>query len=148
MEPITAAPGTRRVIVVEGLSDRHAVEALARRRGRDLVAEGIAVIDMAGVTNTFRYLEALGPHGADLAIRGLYDVGEERVVRRALERAGMGTHADRPSLAAAGFHACDLDLEDELIRALDLHRVPVALDAVLADGADDATDDPAGRMTP
>ena len=32
------------VVLVEGISDRKAVEALARRRGRDLAAEGVSVI--------------------------------------------------------------------------------------------------------
>jgi predicted ATP-dependent endonuclease of OLD family len=36
------------VVLVEGLSDRHAVEALARRRGRDLVAEGVEVVAPGG----------------------------------------------------------------------------------------------------
>ncbi len=121
--PLTAlvadlAPDIDAVVLVEGASDRHAIETLARRRRCDLAGTGIAVVDMGGVTNTFRYLERFGPHGAALRLAGLCDAGEERVVRRALERAGMGVHPDRESMATVGFHVCDADLEDELIRAL------------------------------
>ena len=38
----------RGVVLVEGTSDRRAVETLARRRGRDLQAEGVAVVPMGG----------------------------------------------------------------------------------------------------
>lgn len=37
------ADRVRAVVLVEGVSDRAAVEALAWRRGRDLPAEGVAV---------------------------------------------------------------------------------------------------------
>jgi hypothetical protein len=51
----------RAVVLVEGLSDRLALEILARRRGRDLAADGVAVIAMYGATNLGRYLERYGP---------------------------------------------------------------------------------------
>jgi predicted ATP-dependent endonuclease of OLD family len=38
----------RGVVLVEGMSDRHAVETVARRRGRDLQAEAVAVVPMGG----------------------------------------------------------------------------------------------------
>ena len=49
--------GLRGVVLVEGTSDRRAVEALARRRGRDLEAEGVAVVPMGGYGNLPRLLE-------------------------------------------------------------------------------------------
>lgn len=60
---------------------------------------------MGGATNIGHFVRRLGP---DLRLAGLYDVGEERVFRRAL-----GT-----DLESLGFFVCDKDLEDELIRAL------------------------------
>ena len=39
------------VILVEGLSDRYALEALAERRGRSLAAEGVHVVAMGGATS-------------------------------------------------------------------------------------------------
>ena len=93
------------------------------RRGRDLGAEGVTVVAMDGATNIAKFLERYGPRGADLEIAGLYDVGEEGVFRRALERAGFGTDLSRDDLQTLGFHVCIADLEDELIRALGVDAV-------------------------
>ena len=98
------------MVLVEGVSDRVAVETLAVRRGRDLAAEGVAVVAIGGAQAIERAARALG--GVRLA--GLYDVGEERAVLRGLERAGVG---------AEGFFACDPDLEGELVRALGAERM-------------------------
>ena len=46
----------RGVVLVEGMSDSRAVKTLARRRGRDLEAEGIAVVAMGGYGNLPRVL--------------------------------------------------------------------------------------------
>jgi hypothetical protein len=98
----------RGVVLVEGVSDRCAVETLARRRGRDLDAEGLAVVPMGGYGNLPRVLRQY--RGVRLA--GLYDVGEERHFLRALRC------DDRGDLERVGFYACTRDLEDELTRAL------------------------------
>jgi OLD-like protein len=98
----------RGVVLVEGVSDRRAVETLARRRGRDLDAEGVAVVAMGGYGNLPRVLGSYG----DVRVAGLYDVGEERHFLRAL---GCD---DRGDLERAGFYACTRDLEDELTRAV------------------------------
>jgi hypothetical protein len=107
-------------VLVEGISDQIAVETLAARLGRNLESEGVSVVPMGGAQAIGRFLTRFGPHGANLRIAGLYDIGEESVIRRALERAGFGpgfplTRADMEDL---GFYVCVLDLEDELIRAL------------------------------
>jgi hypothetical protein len=114
---LAAAAGSRAVILVEGASDRAALEALARRRGRALGAPGVCVVAMGGATNIGRFLGLLGPRGANVRLAGLCDAAEEGYFRRALERAGLdaGPGAD---LAAIGFHVCTPDLEAELIRAL------------------------------
>ncbi|MDX6413803.1 MAG: hypothetical protein QOH23_1213 [Gaiellaceae bacterium] len=98
----------RGVVLVEGASDRRAVETLARRRGRDLEAEGIAVVPMGGFGNLPRMLRQY----RDVPLAGLYDVGEERHFLRA-----MGCN-DRSELERVGFYACTRDLEDELTRAV------------------------------
>jgi hypothetical protein len=59
----------RAVVLVEGTSDQHAVETLARRRGRDLVAEGVEVVPMGGFGNLPRAIEQ--HRGVPLV--GLYD---------------------------------------------------------------------------
>jgi hypothetical protein len=109
---------TRTVVLVEGTSDQHALEALARRLGRDLAAEGVAVVRMGGAQAIGGCIERYGPRGLDLRLAGLCDAGEERYVRRALERAGLGADLTRPGMEELGFYVCDVDLEDELIRSL------------------------------
>ena len=98
----------RGVVLVEGTSDAGAVETLARRRGRDLRAEGVAIVPMGGFGNLPRLL---GQY-RDVRLAGLYDVGEERHFLRAL---GC---VDRDELERVGFYACTRDLEDELTRAV------------------------------
>ena len=73
---------------------------------------------MGGVTNIRRHLDEYGPHGLDVRVAGLCDVGEERWVRRGLERAGFGSDLDRAAMERLGFFLCHADLEDELIRSL------------------------------
>jgi hypothetical protein len=118
---VTAIP--RAVILVEGISDRRALEALAARRERVLTADGIAVVAMGGANNIGKFVERFGPRGSDLVLAGLYDVAEEPDVRRGLERAGFGSASSRLELERLGFFACIDDLEDELIRALSPERV-------------------------
>jgi hypothetical protein len=113
----------RAAIFVEGISDRRALEALSARRGRALTADGVAVVAMGGAKNIGRFLERFGPHGADVAVAGLYDAAEEPDVRRGLERAGFGSGSSRLELERLGFYACIDDLEDELIRAVGAERV-------------------------
>jgi hypothetical protein len=116
----------RAVILVEGLSDRIAVETLAARRDRDLAAEGVLVVPVGGAQAMARSLARFGAEGARLAMAGLCDAGEEPVVRRAVERAGLGSPRSRADLEALGFYVCDADLEDELVRALG----PAAVEAL------------------
>src|SRR4051794_32864288 len=106
----------RAIVLIEGVSDLCAIEALAERRGRDLAAERVAIVPMGGAKNIRAFLEALGPGGPQVA--GLCDAGEADDFRRGLERAGFGPVADQAGLEQLGFFVCDADLEDELIRAL------------------------------
>ena len=123
--------GVRAVVLVEGESDRNALEALAARRGRDLAAEGIAVEPIGGAQAVGRFLERFGPRGLDLRLACLYDAGEEPAVRRCLERAGLGADLTRAAMERRGFYACVDDLEDELIRSL---GVPAVEEVVAAQG--------------
>jgi hypothetical protein len=116
-------------VLVEGISDQVAVEALAERRGRDLEAEGISVVPMGGAHSIGRYLSLFGPQGLDVNLAGLCDAGEERDFRRGLELAGLGTNVTRPEMERLGFYVCVVDLEDELIRALGAAAVEEVVDA-------------------
>ena len=107
------------IVLVEGTSDRRAVETLARRRGLDLRAGGVAIVPMGGYGNLPRLL---GQY-RDVRLVGLYDVGEEAHFLRAL---GC---ADRGELERVGFYACTRDLEDELTRAVG----PDGMERVLAE---------------
>jgi hypothetical protein len=114
--PADAAGDLRAVILVEGTSDKVAVETLAELRGRDLRGEAIAVVPIGGAQAIGRFLDQLKGNAVKLA--GLCDAGEERDFKRSLERAGLGSDLSRDDMAELGFFVCVLDLEDELIRAL------------------------------
>jgi OLD-like protein len=109
----------RIVVLVEGVSDRVAVETLAERSGRNFEAEGVSVLAIGGAQAIGRSLERVG----GIPVAGLCDEGEEPDFRRALQRAGHGSNLDRAAMERLGFFVCVADLEDELIRALGPDRV-------------------------
>ena len=102
-------------MLVEGASDRIALETLARRRGRDLAAEGVEVRSIGGAQAIGRVVAELAP---TVAVAGMCDAGEEAEFRRAFD--GVKT---------LGYTVCVADLEDELIRALGPEVVKGVLDA-------------------
>ncbi|MFE9809066.1 TOPRIM nucleotidyl transferase/hydrolase domain-containing protein [Streptomyces sp. NPDC005227] len=104
----------RTVVLLEGLSDVAAVDALAAIRGRNLAAEGVCVLSMGGAMSVGRFARLLGPPGLGLRLIGLCDEAERGFYARAFEAAG----ADQQ-----GIFVCAADLEDELIRALGVTRV-------------------------
>ena len=121
MDSDTQKPGVlhlRAVVLVEGVSDQLALEALAERRGRDLQREGVSIVPMGGSKNIGRYLEQFGPGGLDVRLAGLCDSAEENDFRRGLERAGLGSDLSRRAMESVGFYVCVEDLEDELIRSV------------------------------
>src|SRR5947209_18240450 len=89
-----AGVDTRAVVLVEGISDRIAVETLAARLGRNLEGEGVSVVAIGGAHAIGRFLMQFGPPGSNARLAGLYDLGEERVIRRGLERAGLGSGSE------------------------------------------------------
>ena len=107
----------RMIVLVEGATDALAVTLAARRLGRDLEAEGVSVVSMNGAHAISRFMGLLAVGEPRVSLAGLYDEGEEEVIRAALERAGYGPNPDRGGLEAIGFFACSADLEDELVRA-------------------------------
>jgi len=101
----------RAIVLVEGVSDRVALETLAARRGRDLSAEGVAVVAIWGAQAIGRIVATL-PTG--VAPVGLCDVAEERHFRRVLGDA---------------YDVCNADLEEELIRSLGAETVEAIVEA-------------------
>ncbi len=120
---------SRAVVLVEGVSDQVALEALAERRGRNLSAEDISILPMGGATNIRSFLDLFGPQGLDVRLAGLCDATEEGDFRHGVERAGLGSNLSRADMEALGFYVCVADLEDELIRALGGAFVEEILDA-------------------
>jgi Overcoming lysogenization defect protein-like, TOPRIM domain len=96
------------VILVEGITDRIALDAVGERLGVDL--DGVEIVPIGGAQAVARV--AADHAGAGLV--GLCDAGEERYFRRALGDAVF---------------VCTKDLEDELIRALGRERVEAVLAA-------------------
>src|SRR5260370_24532377 len=119
----TAAEQGRTVVLVEGISDQAAIDTLAQRLGRDLEKEGVTTVPIGGATKIWPFLEVLDPRGLNVKLAGLYDIGEERHFRRALERAGFGAKLTRADMDSLGFYVCAADLEDELIRSLGVETV-------------------------
>jgi hypothetical protein len=116
----------RAVVLVEGVSDKVAVETLAAREGRDLGAEGVGVLAIGGAQAIRRFLDR---YANDVRLAGLCDAGEEEDFRRALIDAGLGSNLTRQAMERLGFYVCEQDLEDELIRALGAAAVEQIVDA-------------------
>jgi hypothetical protein len=119
----------RAVVLVEGVSDRLALSALAERRGRNLEAEGVSIVPIGGAQAIGNFLDRFGPRGLGLRLAGLCDAPEEGHYRRALERAGFGSTLTRAEMESLGFYVCVDDLEDELIRSLGTAAVEQILEA-------------------
>ena len=98
------------VVLVEGITDRIALEAVAAKLGRDLVGAGVEIVPIGGAQAIRR---AFAPYEGKRVV-GLCDVGEERWFRRVL---GDATYV------------CVRDLEDELLRAAGMSRAEEVLAA-------------------
>ena len=125
----TEASFARAVVLVEGISDERALEALARRRGRNLEAEGISIVPIGGAQAIGRFLERFGPGGLNVRLAGLCDAAEEGDFRRGLERAGLGANLTRADMESLGFYVCVANLEEELTRSLGAAAVEQVIDA-------------------
>jgi Overcoming lysogenization defect protein-like, TOPRIM domain len=87
------------VVLVEGITDRIALEAVAAKLGLDLAEEGIEIVPIGGA----QAIRRAAAQYEGQPVVGLCDAGEERWFRRVLGDAA---------------YVCTVDLEDELIRAL------------------------------
>lgn len=116
--------GARAIVLVEGISDKAALETLAERRGIAIGGAAIRIVAMGGVTNLGWYIDALNiePRGG-ISLTGLCDAAEEDYVRDTLARTGFARARSRAELSANGFYVSDADLEDELIRAVGVAEV-------------------------
>jgi hypothetical protein len=87
----------------------------------------VSVVPINGAHAISRFLRQLAAQVPGARLAGLYDEGEEEVIRAALERAGYGPNLDRSQLEGAGFFACVADLEDELIRAVSENNLDLSM---------------------
>lgn len=104
--------GSRLVVLVEGISDLMALEAVAERQGRALDDEGVVVLPVGGAHGFERELEWLV--GSGVEARVLVDESEQDAL------GSLGLSLD--------VHVCIRDLEDELIRAVTPARVESVLE--------------------
>jgi ABC-type cobalamin/Fe3+-siderophores transport system ATPase subunit len=107
----------RAAILVEGQSDKYALEAVAAKKKRNLDADGVTIVAMRGAGGIGTFLSLLGPDGLKLKLAGLCDAGDETKWAKALGQHGMGAKLDRAAMSAIGFEVCDADLEEVLIAA-------------------------------
>jgi hypothetical protein len=113
----------RVVVLVEGISDHMALDAVARRVGRDFDDDGVAILPVGGAHALARFVRDLGPNGAGHRLAGLYDADEAETVHRALTAGGLGRPRTASDTERLDFFVCTDDLEDELIRALGFDAV-------------------------
>ena len=92
----------RTIFLVEGVTDELALTLAGRRSGHDLKAEGVSIVPINGVHAISRFLRQLAAEEPGAKLAGLYDEGEEEVIRAALERAGYGPNLDRSQLEGLG----------------------------------------------
>ena len=119
------ATDTRWLVLVEGPSDRAALEMLAHRCGHDLDRDRVEIVSIGGAQAIGRVLSHLSP---DVGVAGLCDEGEVGAFGRALERVGRVPAGTRAELEALGFYVCEPDLEGELIRSLGAAGVEAVLE--------------------
>src|SRR5436190_8041121 len=96
------------VVLVEGITDRLALESVAARLGLDL--DGVEIVPIGGAQAVRR---AAAEYEGENVV-GMCDAGEERFFRRVLGDATF---------------VCVKDIEDELIRAVGVPRVEELLEA-------------------
>ncbi len=118
----------RRVVLVEGYSDRLVILGLAQRLGRDLDAEGVSVLSLEGGSGIAAHLALLGKAGLAVEVLGLCDEDKEANWILEVSKAGIPV-TDRATLTAAGFFVCVKDLEQEFIRSLGLEAVQALIAA-------------------
>ena len=128
-QSVGASPVPSTTVVVEGVSDKLALEQLAGRFGRDLASEGVSILPIGGAHAIGRFLREAASGGKYGRLAGLCDSGEGGEFQRALEAAGLGSNLTPEGMERLGFFVCVTDLEDELIRALGADSVVMVVEA-------------------
>lgn len=118
VNPITAEGAfARKVVLVEGYSDRVFLLQLASRMSRDLDAEGVTIISMDGGCGIGTHLRLFGGAGLKLHVLGICDEDKEVKWQLELAKAGLPV-TDRRSMTNQGFFVIVKDLEEAIVRSL------------------------------
>ena len=107
LEPLTA----RRVILVEGITDRLIVERVAQVTGRDLDRLGVSLVQTDGVGKMIPFDKVFGSEGFDVPIYRLIDSD-------AAQDAAERMHVPVSKLEMRHVFVSQRDLEDEYVRGL------------------------------
>lgn len=118
LEPLTA----RRLLVVEGVSDRIVLERTAALLNIDLHRLGVSVFELGGKRLFPTAYSFFGPSGFDLTVLGLLD-------EDAREEWASEVGVPAADIEAAGFRVCSADLEEVYVDALGPVRVRGLLQA-------------------
>lgn len=116
LEPLTA----RRIITVEGLSDRVVLERAAEVTDRNLDRLGVSVIETNGSAEISAIAKLFGPSGFDLNISRLIDLDAQGTTESA-------TGIPVSDFPAKSVWVSDIDLEDEYVKAVGAAEVYDAL---------------------
>ena len=119
IEPLTA----RRILLVEGPSDRILCERVGQLAGIDLDRKGVAIFELNGSGLFARAYGLFGPDGFDLPVYGLLDMDSRDEWAQVL-----GYRPDEIS-ESGRFEVCDRDLE---VMYVDLLGVDRTLELLLA----------------
>jgi len=123
---LARAQDARMVVLVEGISDLMALDAVGECQERDLAAEGVVVVPVGGAHAFEKHIKRIGDLGIE--VRGLVDEAEEGILLRAMATAGIVDAVTGSDPASRGVFVCHEDLEEELIRAVTPHRVEAILE--------------------
>ncbi|MDD6462134.1 MAG: AAA family ATPase [Bifidobacteriaceae bacterium] len=107
LEPLTA----RRIILVEGITDRLIVERVAQVTGRDLDRLGVSLVQTDGVGKMIPFDKVFGAEGFDVPIYRLIDSD-------AAQDAAERMHVPVEDLERRHVFVSERDLEDEYVRGL------------------------------
>jgi hypothetical protein len=121
---MSPAPGAPTWVLLEGESDVAALRALRAAHGVAAEVEPCRLVPMGGATNIRHHLGLAVAQPNPPRVVGLCDEREAPFFVRALQlhrhALGIEGHVTLGRLPELGFHVCRRDLEDELLRALDV----------------------------
>ena len=125
---MAASVDQRTVVLVEGVSDQRALEALARAGAETLPLKASQSWRWVAPRPSVGSWSCSGRKGST-SNWPVFVTPARSENPRGLERAGLGSDLTRAEMEALGFYVCDADLEDELIRALGAAAVEKVIDA-------------------